>query len=420
MEDSPIYLLGVCDRYSEQISEFGMVTNLARKNLISLGPVFNSYIYPVSLQSFYLVFLLDNNSAYNIEELNVKIQHNSSKKNISDIKITTKTLNEGDRFPSRFTLAAVKPDGVCFEPGLYNVFVNYMEQDILIGEFITYCIPSPSLTPERIKALKGDPNASKSVRVNMKCNKCKDSIGALVSLDGQQDKSIENHIWYTDLPNEFRCSCGNINCSLEYWKKNLHGMLTLKHGFSFPDVDVDIEKAYKKTTLNDIAHKFKIKINEASNEEEIQKFIEAYPMVLSCFDSMFLKPKAPITTKYKCDFAIFNNKGELILIEIETSKMPLFTKHGNNSSKLTHAFNQVENWLREGRKDQWGVINSLGMDDLKPDMVKSIKGVVIAGRSIEKEHVYLERLYSRQDIVFYTYDDLCQSFSGIVSMIDNV
>ena len=181
-----------------------------------------------------------------------------------------------------------------------------------------------------------------------------------------------------------------------------------------------IERNYTSAALKTVLRAFEEAIGQSKTEEEIQKFIEQHPIVLACFSPEFLKFKAPATAKFKTDFALLNQKGELVLIEIEKTDTPLFTKTGTQHSRLTQAIGQVEDWLKEARRNKLGVVDDLGINGVKIDMVTAVKGVVVAGRSLKEYDSHIEKLHARQDITFFTYDDLLKFLRNIVLRVEEM
>lgn len=416
ISDSPVYFLGLCDKFNEPVIGRVGERELKRTDLIGLRFIFQSSIFPFSAESFYLVFLLDNNRVSD-DKFVLSVRYSETGEEVGSIAITAQALGTGNAFPSRFTLGAARIPGSYSRPGGYELVLKSDTEEIEVGAFNLVHTPALPLTPERVKALKSDPMAAKSVRFGLSCNNCHDSVKAWVGLDGkEEEKDSEGYVWYEDLPESFVCSCGKVKADLKYLKENLHGMLGYKPSpFS---TEEEIERNYTRAALATTAREFKEKINNSETEEEMQKFIEDHPIVLACFSPEFLKFKAPATAKFKTDFALLNQKGELILIEIEKVDTPLFTKTGTQHSKLTHAVGQVEDWLKEARRNKLGLIDDLGLEGVKLDMVTAIKGVVIAGRSLEEYEPHIEKLHTRPDIDFYTYDDLFKFLRNIVSKVE--
>jgi hypothetical protein len=129
--------------------------------------------------------------------------------------------------------------------------------------------------------------------------------------------------------------------------------------------------------------------------------------------------KPSISTFYKADFAVLSPQIELILIEIETTRMRLLKKDGDQASGLTHALGQVENWLHTFREHRLSCLASL---HIEPALVGPIRGVVIAGRDKGYNPDHLRRLKTTLSgqVSLLTYDDLSASLATLAREMHRV
>jgi hypothetical protein len=96
----------------------------------------------------------------------------------------------------------------------------------IVGEFWTGLAEPPPLTAERIAAIKSDPRAMKGVRVRLSCKKChEDCRAAYAGLERSKNLEREGFVWYTDLPEQFRCQCGATLIDLASMRRNLYAPL---------------------------------------------------------------------------------------------------------------------------------------------------------------------------------------------------
>lgn len=409
IKDSPIYLLGICDKFNEVvIANSTKLFPLSRKDIIGIRDFYVSQVFPLSGENFSILLILDNNNIESIKKIDKLSLSHESGKEIGFIRLSGIELSEGGPgvFSTRFTLLSTKIPGIMPLPGIYYLKLKEKSKDdILIGQFALYHQPALPLTEERIQAIKSNPMAAKYIRLEMNCNDCKDIIYIVAGIDKEKIKDSE--IWYEDLPNNWECSCGKLNQDLSFIKGNLHAFLGYKPSpFS---LDEEIERNYTQGALETVGNNFwKLLENKKTKEEELQKFIEKNPIILSVFSPELLKFKAPVNAKFKTDFALLNQKDELVLIEIEKATTPLFKKDGMQHSQLTHAIGQVEDWLQRATRNRLALIDDVGIKGLDINKISNIKGVVIAGRSLKEYEPYIEKLRVRKDIEFYTYDDLFQ------------
>jgi len=130
-----------------------------------------------------------------------------------------------------------------------------------------------------------------------------------------------------------------------------------------------------------------------------------------------LIPKPKILNKYVADFAILNQRKELVLIEIEKAETRLLTKDRQIAAELQHAVTQVTNWIQEVNDHKAAVLSSLHIELRE---VAVIRGIVIAGRSpVEDEDARSLRRAFSGDVDFYTFDDLLRDTTEIIRRVAN-
>jgi hypothetical protein len=110
--------------------------------------------------------------------------------------------------------------------------------------------------------------------------------------------------------------------------------------------------------------------------------------------------------KYRVDLVVQPSGGtqRVLLVELERANLPLFTKSGAPMAHVTHALQQVEDWLRFWQEHPSEVPRSL-------DPTISPAGVVILGRSkhlTEDQRRRLLSLNSNRRVQLLTYDDLLE------------
>ncbi len=299
-------------------------------------------------------------------------------------------------------------------PGRYLLYQGTTEDtEKLVGEFC--CIPfDPApLTEERIAAIKSDPRAMKAVRFTVSCKECQSKIQMYAGLERNPTLEAEGYTWYTELPDTFRCSCGKIDIDLISTRRNLFGFLG---EISTPNQIFNYVPFYEKTTLDNIRKEFLHLLNINPKEEVMQKFLENNPILFRQFPAERILFKPPILTRYIADFAILSPQRELILIEIEPANTNLLRKNGDHAAPLTHAVNQVQNWLQVAADHRNAFLSELKIDI---GLVGTIRGVVIAGRDKGYDIAHLRQLKSvfSGNILVLTYDDLLGSVGSLIEQI---
>ena len=285
--------------------------------------------------------------------------------------------------------------------------------DTIIGEFYCLLIDPAPLTPERIAAIKSDPRATKAVRITVSCNACYDSFSAYAGFDRDVNLERERYVWYQDIPDRFTCGCGRLDIDLRSMKKNLYAPLGQ---LRLTETDLVGTPLYERGALENIRVEFSKLIESNSKEEPIQKFLEDNPIILRQFPAERILFKPPILTRYVADFAVLTPQLELILIEIETVKTALLKKDGDQAAPLTHAVNQVQNWLQVFDEHR---LACLAEQKIAPELVAHIRGVVIAGRDKGYDTAHLRTLKSifSGRISLLTYDDLTAGLGALVEQI---
>jgi Domain of unknown function (DUF4263) len=170
---------------------------------------------------------------------------------------------------------------------------------------------------------------------------------------------------------------------------------------------------YEKSSIESLRVEFVNLLNSDPLEESLQKFIEGNPILLHQFTPVRLSFKPAILTRFNADFAVVTPEKELVLIEIERAGTRLLKSDGGQHSELTHAIDQVHNWLGVTRDHLLAVLD----DSLHVprEMVGTVRGVVIAGRDLGNDASYLRSLKARYrgDIKFLTYDDLAAALAAL-------
>ena len=200
-------------------------------------------------------------------------------------------------------------------------------------------------------------------------------------------------------------------------RENLHGFLGLS-GKGNLNI-LSYMPLYEKSSLESIRSKFASLIDSGCGEEKLQQFINENPILLHQFPAVSILPKPSITTAYKADFGIVTPQKELILIELEKATTRIMNNDGGIAAPLTHAFDQVRDWLHKFDDHKISILDELGIER---DEVSVVKGVVIAGRDVGYDARYLRRVkgidFGR--VIFLTYDDVLFGFDALISRFESL
>ena len=104
----------------------------------------------------------------------------------------------------------------------------------------------------------------------------------------------------------------------------------------------------------------------------------------------------------------------IVLVELEMDSAPIFTKRGQPRSKVTHAAQQIEDWIGAIRAN----------DPRMPDWLKgayAVEGLVVVGRSTaldDSARTTLFNLNSNRLVKIVTYDDLLERLNRLIATLD--
>lgn len=183
--------------------------------------------------------------------------------------------------------------------------------------------------------------------------------------------------------------------------------------------EMDFVPLYHVRALRSIANSFGHLIAQSPKEEILQKFIEENPILMHQFPSTKILVKPKILTSYVADFGIITSTKEFLLIELEKTTTRLLRRDGGIAAPLSHAFDQVRDWLHHVDEHRVAVLDSLNIDRTE---VSSIRGVVIAGRDIGYDARDLRKLKGADwgRVTFLTYDDLVFALNALIERFEKL
>jgi hypothetical protein len=426
-----VAFLGVCER-ATRIREGQPL--LWKYDILGLKQAVLSHIYPLNIKGFQLAFAVYGSAFSNAIHIRVltptaeELFHIDLSPlpppqidSIASIATPVPSAETGVIVPldypvwSFFITELSGFNALVKEPGDYKVVVSTDEGEKTIGFLIFGYVPAPSLTEERITAIRSNPHASKWIHFTLRCNECGTELRSYTGLERNAKDQLDGWIWYRELANKFICNCEKTEIDLTYLRESLHAFLG--QVVSSNEQELSFTRLYEKHTLELICTQFAAVLVPDPREETVQQFIQDNPILLQQFAPQKVYHKPPLLTKYTADFAVLNNKGELILIEIEKPNKRLLKKDGGISAEFQHAIDQVRDWLHLVEEHRAAALECIG---LKPEEVVSIRGVVIMGRDGSCTPNHLRKLKWTdfgQRITFYTYDDL---ISGLVTLVRTI
>ncbi len=139
-------------------------------------------------------------------------------------------------------------------------------------------------------------------------------------------------------------------------------------------------------------------------EADLQEFLENNPELLSPTHLRVWK-KVPLGQR-KTDFVFREPPNEYLLVELEAPTRSLFRKDGQQHEDLTHAINQVLDWLRYIQDNPDTVHRELGLEGISPHP----QCLIVIGRSARLTDQDRRKLATLQGssprLRILTYDDL--------------
>jgi hypothetical protein len=153
-----------------------------------------------------------------------------------------------------------------------------------------------------------------------------------------------------------------------------------------------------------------------TKEKQLHKFILENPVIIDPY-GLHVETEVRLGNDYRIDLAIqyaFTDK-RILLIELERANIPIFTKKGRPRAKVTHAIQQVEDWLRWWRENPFRVPKPL-------DGSLPAEGLVVIGRSIDLDEDAKRRLLNlnhNRKVKVITYDDLLERLVNLIKLLES-
>jgi Domain of unknown function (DUF4263) len=153
---------------------------------------------------------------------------------------------------------------------------------------------------------------------------------------------------------------------------------------------------------------------ETRNESELQAALTSFPGLFGLEYARVIA-KYQLGKEYVTDYALERHSGLVDLVELEASTYLLYTKKGDPTKELTHAEQQVLDWL-----DWLDTVGTYAQINL-PGLLGPTAYVVI-GTSREMSNADKDRLRRRNlmwhgKMVILTYEDLLHRADGILRIL---
>lgn len=149
------------------------------------------------------------------------------------------------------------------------------------------------------------------------------------------------------------------------------------------------------------------------NEGDLQAFLTANPALLSP-THVKAWPKVPLGGRVT-DFILRDATGDFLLVELEAPTRRLFRNDGQQHEDLTHAVDQVTNWIRYLEDNLSTVQREIGLSGIST----SPQSLIVIGRSTSLTEPDRRKLKTIQNMVpklqILTYDQLLATAEAAIS-----
>ena len=166
--------------------------------------------------------------------------------------------------------------------------------------------------------------------------------------------------------------------------------------------------------LEAVLHQFNNLIKEEKYEKPLHEFLCKYPW--------FIEPGTIYAIcdeylgDYKPDIILLLFNGVVVIVELEPSKVKLFTRHGSISSEFEKRLKQIRDYVMYYREHR-ELFNKFIEDGLlrKIPSINEIRGILIISSDLTpkelKELNKIRSLYEKESIKILTYDELVMKIS---------
>lgn len=420
--DQPFIFLGLADC----IRESGKPFPFQPVNIYELAIAKRHIIYPANISENYWVFLINTEQIIQSkQEFRIVIETEKGD------KIGSASLELKDHYDASNCEPIINADSITgsnINTGKMELLSNvnwnlfYFQMDTVLS-YPTSCIVNletdntknklgfiqfqytkhNELSVEDVKAIESDPYSIKALRYRLGCKFCDAELWVYSAV--VKNKKLENKgdVYHKDVDDDFKCKCGKTQYSLRFLKESMQGLL----GRDSKLVEnLNYEKRYAYIEVRKLVEDYFSLINDKDDEKSVQDFLEENTLLLCGYHAkqIFFRPK--ILGKFIADFGIIDSKNQLILIEIERPSIKLFKQNGHMTADLTHAYEQVNEWLYEYDKSKDAFLECFSVDRSK---ISTVKGVVIAGRESNTNSEHLKRHLTQgkeRNVEFLLLDDL--------------
>ena len=333
-------------------------------------------------------------------------------------------VNQGDEYGAfEIMPIPIPPQLRLTEPTTVSVDIEWGSQTYRLGRFTCEFVePAPVSEPER-RAIASRPNAASAILIKITCHKCGDEAWMYALLDPARYPAKEldkTAIYLHRAPDHWRCKCDKSETNLTFLKRGIHDLFRRTISEQSFDKTTSFRPLYEARELARIKADFQALINSTPREEDVQKFIEANPVIWAFLSPTKILHKPPVLTKKTADFGILTSQKVLYLVEIEKPQTKLVKAKGGVHHEVQKGFDQIRDWNVVVEDHRIALLNEL---DLKRDEVHDIRYMLVAGRARQvpnEELMKLRRDPARANILFFCFDEIAHFLLNLEGQLERL
>ena len=425
--DGRVLFLGLCRRAALHDSGLDII-GLTHTFISSFYPMqFGELCYVIGLDRAFLTSLEDLDFSFEFEDTSRPESHCSSTFHLSPAStpgdfpvLKGKPCLENGKpasfvipyFPledqgvtgSLLVLAMPAPRMMLYEPTYVHIDLR-LGDEIVKTEVVRFIFRAPMpLSAEERRAIAGRPSSTKAIEIELSCNVCRDKAHFYSLLNPMGKVPLDYRrrgFQLAKAPDSWTCECGSSTVPLVYAKKGIHELF--RSPVRIETNEVSLVPFYEAGEIASIRDEYNSLLQQLPQEEDVQKFLEKYPVFWHFLSPVQIFHKPPILGKYNADFGVLTARKELILIEIEKPSTQLLTNDGRVASGIQKGADQIRDWAVEVDDHRDAVLSQLGLDK---KTVHNIRYLLVGGLSTSVPSNGLvklrrEGLVPKTDLIFF-------------------
>lgn len=324
---------------------------------------------------------------------------------------------------ARYKLMPVPcPPMVLHRPCRLEVFHELDGNNVKLGSFTCSFVKPPPLSAEERAALLSRPGSLRAIIFGLSCKLCSDSVRFFDSLEPTTSvpKSHHDAIPLSKAEALWICRCKKTIAPLCYLKDGVSEIY--RRGYNESELQrLNVSAIhFQNGAIDAIISEYQECLSRSKDDEQtVQQFLEANPVLWNFLAPTKIWHKPPILTKYFADFAILSASNILHLIEIEKPSTKLVRKDGNLHSELNLALDQLRNWRIEVQNHRLAFLDQL---NLQANAVHDIRFVLVAGMTSNTAWQGLEKVRRDRTAAdsLFCFDELASFLHSTQAAIRNL